>query len=442
MVEKKDIIDACKKYFNANVGAAKFIPGETYIPPSGKVLDADDCASLIDASLDMWLTAGRFSAEFEPKLAKKFGRKISKLTVSGSAANLLAFSTLTSWKLGDARIKPGDEVITVAAGFPTTVSPIIQNRCVPVFVDIDIATHNVNVEAVRNAITSKTKAVMIAHSLGNPFDVVAIKEICDQHGLFLIEDCCDAFGATVLQADGTFKGVGTFGDLATLSFYPAHHITMGEGGAVLMDSIKLARICESFRDWGRDCYCAPGKDNTCGKRFDWQLGDLPFGYDHKYTYSHIGYNMKVTDMQAAVGLSQLDKLDVFIEKRRQNFVGLTHRLKNIGLDKYFILPEPTPGTNPSWFGYLLTIRDDVTMSRRDVTERLEAYKVGTRLLFAGNLTKQPAFMNSEFRISGSLVNTDKVMNNSFWVGVWPGLSSEHLDYMVDSLHKTVLELGI
>ena len=437
MVTKKEIIEASKAYFNEKFSEEKFIPGQTYIPPSGKVLDSEDCAYLIDASLDMWLTAGRFAAQFEPKLAKKFGKKLSKLTVSGSAANLLAFSTLTSWKLGDDRIKPGDEVITVAAGFPTTVAPIVQNGCVPVFVDVDIATHNVDVDAVRNAVTNKTRAIMIAHSLGNPFDVIAIKKICQDHKLYLIEDCCDAFGATVIMNDGSEKGVGTFGELATLSFYPAHHITMGEGGAILMDSMKLARICESFRDWGRDCYCEPGKDNTCGKRFDWQLGELPYGYDHKYTYSHIGYNLKVSDMQAAIGLSQLDKIDHFIARRRENFDGLTKRLKEEGLDRYFILPEATPGTKPSWFGYLLTLRDGVKITRRDLTSELEEKKVGTRLLFAGNLTKQPAFAGSDFRVSGSLVNTDKIMENSFWIGVWPGLTGRHLDYMVDSL-KAIL----
>lgn len=437
MVTKSEIIEASKAYFNQKFSGNTFIPGETYIPPSGKVLDAEDCANLIDASLDMWLTAGRFAAQFEPKLAKKFGKKLSKLTVSGSAANLLAFSTLTSWKLGEDRIKPGDEVITVAAGFPTTVAPIIQNGCVPVFVDVDIATHNVDVNAVRNAITAKTRAIMIAHSLGNPFDVIAIKKICEDHNLYLIEDCCDAFGATVTMEDGTEKGVGTFGELATLSFYPAHHMTMGEGGAILMDSMKLARICESFRDWGRDCYCEPGKDNTCGKRFDWQLGELPYGYDHKYTYSHIGYNLKVSDMQAAIGLSQLDKVDYFIERRRENFDGLIKRLQAEGLDRYFILPEATVGTNPSWFGFLLTLRDGVKISRRDLTAALEERKVGSRLLFAGNLTKQPAFANSNFRVSGSLSNTDKIMENSFWIGIWPGLTGEHLDYMVDSIKQII-----
>ena len=436
-MDKSEIIEASKTYYNRKFAPKKFLPGETYIPASGKVLDAEDCGYLIDASLDMWLTAGRFASQFEPTLAKKFGRKLSKLTVSGSAANLLAFSTLTSWKLGDKRLKPGDEIITVAAGFPTTVAPILQNGCVPVFVDIDVATHNVNIEAVRNAVTSKTRAIMIAHSLGNPFDAINIQAICHEHGLYLIEDCCDAFGATVLMPDGTEKGVGTFGDLATLSFYPAHHITMGEGGAVLMDSMKFARICESFRDWGRDCYCEPGKDNTCGKRFDWQLGDLPPGYDHKYTYSHIGYNLKVSDMQAALGLSQLKKLDTFIERRRSNFEGLTERLISHGLDEFFILPEATPGTNPSWFGYLLTLREDSKISRRDLTAKLEERKVGSRLLFAGNLTKQPAFKNTNYRISGDLKNTDAVMERSFWIGVWPGLTDEHLDYMVEVLKAEI-----
>jgi len=442
MTTKNDIINLSKAYFEEKFGKPEFIPGKTYISPSGKVLDAEDCAHLVDASLDMWLTAGRFASRFEPELAKKFGKKLSKLTVSGSAANLLAFSTLTSWKLGDERIKPGDEVITVAAGFPTTVAPILQNKCVPVFVDVDIATHNVNVNAVRNAITDRTKAIMIAHSLGNPFDVLAIQKLCQENNLYLVEDCCDAFGATVQLSDGTEKGVGTFGELATLSFYPAHHITMGEGGAVLMDSMKLARICESFRDWGRDCYCEPGKDNTCEKRFEWQLGDLPYGYDHKYTYSHVGYNLKVSDMQAAIGLSQLNKLDYFIQRRRENFDGLTARLKAKELDRYFILPEPTPGTNPSWFGYLLTLRDGLGVTRRDLTAELEEKKVGTRLLFAGNLTKQPAFKNTEYRVAGSLENTDKIMTNSFWMGVWPGLTEEHLDYMIDMLSQIVEARGV
>lgn len=431
---RQEILDLSRR-FHAEKPAPDFVPGETYIPPSGKVMDTDDCVSLIDASLDMWLTAGRFADEFETELARKFGRKLSKLTVSGSAANLLAFSTLTSWKLGDKRLKPGDEVITVAAGFPTTVAPIIQNGCIPVFVDIDLATHNVDVDALEAAITPKTRAVMIAHSLGNPFDVVRVAEICKAHDLYLIEDCCDAFGAKV---DG--KGVGTFGELATLSFYPAHHITMGEGGAILMDQMKLARICESFRDWGRDCYCKPGQDNTCGKRFEWQLGDLPYGYDHKYTYSHLGYNLKVSDMQAALGVSQLKKLDHFIERRRENFDRLTAGLKAENLDEIYHLPEATPGTEPSWFGYLLTLRENTGINRAALTARLEELRVGTRLLFGGNLIKQPAFMGTNHRVSGSLDVTDYVMNNSFWIGVWPGIDDARIAYMVETLKKASKEM--
>ena len=433
-MEREQIIAAARKYFDQKP-VTEFVPGETYIPPSGKVMDADDCGNLIDAALDMWLTAGRFADQFESRLARDFGRKLSKLTVSGSAANLLAFSTLTSRKLGRNAIEPGSEVITVAAGFPTTVAPIIQNGCIPVFVDVDLETHNVDVDALEAAITPKTRAVMIAHSLGNPFDVLRVAENCREHDLYLIEDCCDAFGATVGD-----KGVGTFGDLATLSFYPAHHITMGEGGAVLMDSMRLARICESFRDWGRDCYCKPGKDNTCEKRFQWQLGDLPYGYDHKYTYSHIGYNLKVSDMQAAVGLSQLDKLDHFVARRRENFDALTAQLKAAGMEEYFHLPVATAGTNPSWFGFLLTLRDGVGVERAELLSKLEERKVGTRLLFGGNLVKQPAFIGTNFRVSGSLEVTDKVMDDSFWIGVWPGIDAPRIDYMVETLKQTTREL--
>jgi CDP-6-deoxy-D-xylo-4-hexulose-3-dehydrase len=428
---RADILQRAREYFDAKP-VAPFVPGETYIPPSGKVMDAEDCAHLVDASLDMWLTAGRYAEQFERELAERFDRRFAKLTVSGSAANLLAFATLTSWKLGDKAIKPGDEVITVAAGFPTTVTPIVQYGCIPVFVDVDIDTHNVNVDLLEAAITDKTRAVMIAHSLGNPFDATRVAAICKQHNLYLIEDCCDAFGATVGG-----QHVGTFGDIATVSFYPAHHITMGEGGGVMMNSPLLAKICESFRDWGRDCYCAPGKDNTCNKRFGWKLGDLPQGYDHKYTYSHIGYNMKVSDMQAAIGVSQLKKLDRFIERRRENFLGLERRLKEKGLEEYFHLPTPTPGTDPSWFGYLLTARDGAGVDRNKLTKTLEERKIGTRLLFAGNITKQPAFKNVNYRVSGSLENTDKVMMDSFWLGVWPGITDEMMDYMVNTLDDLV-----
>lgn len=413
----------------------QFVPGETYIPPSGKVIDSDDLVAVVDASLDMWLTAGRYAEEFEIELAKKFAKKICKLTVSGSAANLLAFSALTSNKLGPKAVRPGDEVITVAAGFPTTVAPIIQNGAIPVFVDVDLKTHNVDVSLLEKAIGPRTKAVMIAHSLGNPFDVKAISALCKKHDLFLIEDCCDAFGAEI---DG--EQVGKYSDLATLSFYPAHHITTGEGGAVFTDSIRLARIVESFRDWGRDCYCGPAIENTCGKRFEWKLGDLPEGYDHKYIYSHIGYNLKMSDMQAACGVSQLKKLDNFVQKRRENFEGLTKRIKERGLDQIFHLPTATINSNPSWFGYLLTIKDDVDLNRSKLTALLEERKVGTRLLFAGNLTKQPAFKDVNYRVVGELTHTDKIMKDSFWIGVWPGITNEMLDYMVETISNCVEEL--
>lgn len=431
---RNSILQSSRNFLEQTLLTREFVPGETYIPPSGKVLDAQDGVNLIDAALDMWLTAGRYADQFENKVAQKFGRKLSKLTVSGSAANLLAFSSLTSWKLGEKRIKPGDEIITVAAGFPTTVAPLVQYGCVPVFVDIDLVTHNVDVNKLEAAIGPKTRGVMIAHSLGNPFDAIRVAELCRQHDLYMVEDCCDAFGAKIGG-----KGVGTFGDLATLSFYPAHHITMGEGGAVLMDSIRLARITESFRDWGRDCYCKPGCDNTCGKRFDWELGDLPKGYDHKYIYSHIGYNLKVSDMQAAVGCSQLDKLEGFVAKRNANFDGLTRRIKAAGLEEYLHLPEATPNSEPSWFGYLMSVRDGTGLNRTQIVQELEERKVGTRLLFAGNLLRQPAFRDIEHRVVGDLENTDKTMRDSFWIGVWPGITEEMLDYMVETLTSVVWE---
>jgi CDP-6-deoxy-D-xylo-4-hexulose-3-dehydrase len=432
--DRASILAAAKDFIDSQ-DKQPFVPGETYIPPTGKVVDGGDCAAMVDAALDMWLTAGRYSDQFEVALAKKFGRKQTRLTVSGSAANLLAFTTFTSPKLKDRAIKRGDEVITVAAGFPTTVAPIIQNGCIPVYVDVDQDTHNVNVDQLEAAITDKTRAIMIAHSLGNPFDVERVAAIAKQHKLWLIEDCCDAFGSTL-----NGKNVGTFGDAATLSFYPAHHITMGEGGAVFFDNMTLTRICESFRDWGRDCYCAPGRDNTCGQRFDWQFDEMPYGYDHKYVYSHVGYNLKVTDMQAAMGFSQLKKLDYFIQRRRENFDGLMRRLRAAGLEEFFHLPVATPGSNPSWFGFLLTIRDGVPVKRRDLTALLEERKIGTRMLFAGNLIRQPGFRNLEYRVASPLTVTDKIMNDGFHVGIWPGLDDVRLDYMADTIGSSIREL--
>jgi CDP-4-dehydro-6-deoxyglucose reductase, E1 len=431
---RQDVLSLSRKFFEDQT-IQKFVPGVTYIPPSGKVVDSDDLANLVDASLDMWLTAGRFSDDFEAALAAYFGVRFSRLTVSGSAANLLAISALTSPKLGDRRLTPGSEVLTVAAGFPTTVTPIVQNQCIPVFVDVDLATCNVNVQQLSDSVTPKTKAIMIAHTLGNPFNLAAVKSIADEHGLYLIEDCCDALGATF---DG--QNVGTFGEMATLSFYPAHHITMGEGGAVMMNRKSWSRLVESFRDWGRDCWCPPGKDNTCEKRFGWKMGDLPDNYDHKYIYSHLGYNMKTTDMNAAVGLSQLTKADSFIAARRENYTWLFDSFRNAGLEEHFVLPEPTPGANPSWFGFLMTIRKESPLERRQVVEYLEGKRIGTRLLFAGNITKQPAFDGVEYRTPVPLTNTDEIMENAFWIGVWPGIKSEHRLYILETMQHMIKDL--
>ena len=405
-----------------------FVPGVTPVPPSGKVIGSTELQHLVEASLDGWLTTGRFNTEFEQRFAEFTSAKFALTTNSGSSANLLAFSTLTSPRLGDRAIKPGDEVITVAAGFPTTVNPIVQNGAVPVFVDIHIPTYNIAAEQIEGAVTERTRAIMIAHTLGNPFNLDEVARVARKYDLWLVEDCCDALGA---RYDG--QHVGTFGHLATCSFYPAHHITMGEGGMVFTSDPQLRLIAESFRDWGRDCYCAPGRDNTCGKRFGWQLGSLPFGYDHKYTYSHLGYNLKITDMQAACALAQLDRLPAFIEARQRNFAFLRDRLASC--EEFLILPEGTPHSEPSWFGFLITLRDSAAVSRVDLLQYLAQYQIGTRLLFAGNLTRQPYFQGRNFRIAGALTNTEIVMNDTFWIGVYPGLSEEMLEFTAQKIEN-------
>ena len=423
---KKQILGLVEQYSALQYAEKSFTAGTDVIPPSGKIIGAGELKNMVEASLDGWLTAGRFNEAFEQRLGSFLGAKHVLTTNSGSSANLLAFSALTSPQLGDRAIKPGDEVISVAAGFPTTVNPILQYGAVPVFVDVHIPTYNIDPELIEAAISDKTKAIMLAHTLGNPYDLTKIVHIAKKYNLWLVEDCCDALGSTY---DG--KLVGSFGDIGTLSFYPAHHITMGEGGAVFTNNSDLKRIIESFRDWGRDCYCQPGKDNTCGKRFGWQLGTLPFGYDHKYTYSHLGYNLKISDMQAACALAQMDRLPGFIEVRKRNFNILKDRLKTC--EEFLILPEATTGSDPSWFGFPITIRDGVGVARVDLLKYLDQYKIGTRLLFAGNLTRQPYFKGHTHRVSGDLTNTDKVMNNTFWVGVYPGLNEDMLNFMVEKL---------
>ncbi|AXK39027.1 lipopolysaccharide biosynthesis protein RfbH [Crenobacter cavernae] len=427
---RQQIAQLVDEYAAIAMAPRSFEPGKTVIPPSGKVIDGAELKNMVEASLDGWLTTGRFNDMFEKRLADFLGVKHLLTTNSGSSANLLAFSALTSPKLGARAIKKGDEVIGVAAGFPTTVNPIIQFGAVPVFVDVDIPTYNIKAELIEAAITPKTKAIMLAHTLGNPYNLKTIKALCEKHNLWLIEDCCDALGSTY---DG--KLAGTFGDIGTLSFYPAHHITMGEGGAVFTNNSELKKIIESYRDWGRDCYCAPGCDNTCGKRFGWQLGSLPAGYDHKYTYSHLGYNLKITDMQAACALAQLDKLEGFIQARKDNFAYLTERLQSC--TEFLILPEATENSDPSWFGYPITIRPDSGISRVDLLKYLDEHRVGTRLLFAGNLTRQPYMDGQVYRVSGDLTNTDLIMNNTFWIGVHPGLTKEMLDFAIEKIETIV-----
>jgi CDP-6-deoxy-D-xylo-4-hexulose-3-dehydrase len=402
-----------------------FVPGASVVPVSGKVIDAADMSAVVDAALDGWFTTGRWAKEFERKLAKFVGVRSASLVNSGSSANLVALSALTSPKLGARALKPGDEVITVAAGFPTTVNPIFQNRLVPVFIDVSLPTYEIDVTRLEAARSEKTRAVMVAHTLGNVFDLDTVTAFCRKYKLWLVEDCCDALGST-------WKGqrVGTFGDIATVSFYPAHHITMGEGGAVLTDKPQLQVLIDSFRDWGRDCWCEPGLDNTCGKRFDWQLGTLPCGYDHKYTYSHVGYNLKATDMQAALGVSQIDKLPDFIARRKANFAYLKNALQP--LEEFLVLPEATPNSDPSWFGFPIGVKKNAPFSRDQLTHALEAKKIGTRLLFAGNLTRQPAYEGWEYRVAGALTNTDYVMSNVFWIGVFPGLTEVMLDFIAET----------
>ncbi len=403
-----------------------FEPGTTVIPAAGKVVGAPEMEMMVHASLDAWLTTGRFNDQFEAKLAKLIGVQHLITVNSGSSANLVAFMTLTSPKLGPRAIQQGDEVIGVAAGFPTTVNPIIQFGAVPVFVDVELGTYNIDVTKLEAAIGPKTKAIMLAHTLGNPYNLDVITALCKKYNLWLIEDCCDALGATYRG-----KMVGTFGDIGTMSFYPAHHITMGEGGAVFTNNPELKLIAESFRDWGRDCYCPPGKDNTCGRRFCWKLGTLPEGYDHKYTYSHLGYNLKITDMQAACGLAQIDRVGDFVQARKDNFAYLKERLQSCA--EFLILPEATEGSDPSWFGFPMTLKPEANASRVDLLTYLDQYKIGTRLLFAGNLTRQPYMIGRNYRVSGDLTNTDRVMNDTFWIGVFPGLTREMLDFVIEKI---------
>ncbi len=427
---KQQILELTAQYHAEAFPQREFVPGTSVVPVSGKVIRAEDMSAVVESALDGWFTTGRWAKDFEKKLARFFGVRSASLVNSGSSANLVALSALTSPKLGDRALKPGDEVITVAAGFPTTVNPIFQNKLVPVFVDVILPTYEIDVTKLEAARSEKTKAIMIAHTLGNVFNLGAVTEFCKKYNLWLVEDCCDALGAT-------YKGekVGTFGDIATVSFYPAHHITMGEGGAVLTNKPALQVLIDSFRDWGRDCWCEPGVDNTCGKRFDWQLGTLPCGYDHKYTYSHVGYNLKATDMQAALGVSQIAKLPEFIERRKANFAYLKKAMQP--LEEFLQLPVAGEDADPSWFGFPIGVKEGAPFTRDQLTKALEAKKIGTRLVFAGNLTRQPAYEGWEYRVIGEMPNTDYVMNNVFWVGVFPGLTEPMLDFIVETATEFV-----
>ena len=427
---RRHIMKLVTEYAKSSHSPRPFIPGESIVPVSGRVYGDTELQMLVASSLDFWLTTGRFNDEFEKQLAKFLGLNFAITTNSGSSANLLALTSLTSEWLGDLALKPGDEVISVATGFPTTINPILQNNLIPVFVDVHIPTYNIDPNLVEDAITEKTRAIMLAHTLGNPFDINKIMSLAKKYHLWVIEDCCDALGSTYDN-----KLVGTFGDVGTLSFYPAHHITMGEGGAVFSNDARLKRIIESFRDWGRDCFCATGKSNTCGKRFGWKLGDLPEGYDHKNTYSHVGYNLKITDMQAAIGLAQLQRLPEFIQTRKNNFQFLKNHLAH--LEKFLILPEPTPNSDPSWFGFLITIKNECTFSRQDIIQFLSESHIDTRVAFGGNITKQPYFKNRNYRVSGNLTNSDTIMNQSFWTGVYPGLTEEMLEYTTNQIEKFI-----
>jgi CDP-6-deoxy-D-xylo-4-hexulose-3-dehydrase len=436
---RQQILDLTAEYHAEAFPRKDFLPGESAVPVSGKVIDAEDIQAVVESALDGWFTTGRFAKEFEKELARFVGVRSVSLVNSGSSANLVALSCLTSPKLGERRLKPGDEVITVAAGFPTTVNPIIQNNLIPVFVDVSLPTMQIDVSLLQAAFSERTRAIMVAHALGNPFDLRPLMEFARKHQLWVIEDCCDALGS---EYNG--QKVGTFGDLATVSFYPAHHITMGEGGAVMTNTPLLQVLADSFRDWGRDCWCEPGKDNTCGKRFGWQLGTLPCGYDHKYTYSHIGYNLKPTDMQAALGLSQLKKLPQFIDARKRNVAYLREKLKDA--ESVLMLPTATPGSDPSWFGFPIGLSEDAPFTRDELIQELESKKIATRLMFGGNLLRQPAYEEVHYRVVGELKNTDYILKSVFWVGIYPGLSKTQLDYIAGKIlgfveKKQSIQLG-